>query len=302
MLEKPSWLRKKMPIGLKVNSMVREMDDHRLHTICQEACCPNQGECFARGVATFLIMGNICTRNCGFCAVSHGRPAPPDPEEPERIAREIARLKLKFAVITSVTRDDLPDGGSTVFSRLIQRIKERCDNVGVEVLIPDFGGSASALKTVVDAAPDVLNHNVETVPRLYPEVRPQADYRRSLELLERTKEINPQVITKTGLMVGLGESEDEVEALFRDLVAARCDILTIGQYLCPSGDHFPVAEYVKPEVFETYREMALNMGFKSVVSSPFTRSSFMAETSYKESKKLNATDLAGRQFGRQSGL
>jgi len=286
MLEKPLWLRKKMPIGLKVNSILNEMNENQLYTICQEACCPNQGECFSRGVATFLIMGNICTRNCAFCAVSHGKPDQLDSNEPQRLIQEIQNLNLKFVVITSVTRDDLPDGGSNYFSSLIKLIRKNCNGVGVEVLIPDFKGLESSLQNVVNAAPEVLNHNVETVPRLYPDVRPQADYNRSLELLKRAKKSKDSIITKTGLMVGLGETKDEIEQVFHDLQVVHCDTLTIGQYLCPSKEHFPVAEYVRPEVFDEYKTLALKMGFKSVVSSSFARSSFMAETSYKEAKAL----------------
>jgi lipoic acid synthetase len=289
MLEKPLWLRKKMPIGQKVNSVIKDMDEKQLYTICQEACCPNQGECFSSGVATFLIMGNICTRNCAFCAVSHGKPEQIDSNEPQRLVQEIQKLNLKFVVITSVTRDDLPDGGSTYFSRLIQLIRKNCKGVGIEVLIPDFKGIESSLQNVVNATPEVLNHNVETVPRLYSDVRPQAVYKRSLELLKRAKEGNRSIITKTGLMVGLGETKDEIEQVFHDLRVVQCDTLTIGQYLCPSKEHFPVAEYVRPEVFEEYKTLGIDMGFKSVVSSPFARSSFMAETSYKMAKKLNST-------------
>jgi lipoyl synthase len=292
MLEKPVWLRKKMPIGIKVNSILNDMDENQLYTICQEACCPNQGECFSSGVATFLIMGNICTRNCAFCAVTHGKPERLDSSEPQRLVREIKKLNLKFVVITSVTRDDLPDGGSTYFSRIIKFIRQDCMGVGIEVLIPDFKGLESSLQNVIKACPEVLNHNMETVPRLYPEVRPQADYTRSLELLKRAKESSSSIITKTGLMVGLGETKDEIEQVFHNLQAVKCDILTIGQYLCPSKEHFPVAEYVRPEIFDKYKTLALTMGFKSVVSSPFARSSFMAETSYREARKLNSTDTA----------
>jgi len=276
-----------MPIGSKVNSMLDEMNENRLYTICQEACCPNQGECFSRGVATFLIMGNICTRNCAFCAVSHGKPDQLDFDELQRLVQEIQKLNLKFVVITSVTRDDLPDGGSNYFNSLIKLIRKNCKNVGIEVLIPDFKGVESSLQNVINAEPEVLNHNVETVPRLYSDVRPQADYSRSLELLKRAKESKSSIITKSGLMVGLGETKDEIKQVLHDLHAAHCDSLTIGQYLCPSKEHFPVAEYVRPEVFDEYKALALKIGFKSVVSSSFTRSSFMAETSYKIARELN---------------
>ncbi|WP_035258412.1 lipoyl synthase [Desulfatirhabdium butyrativorans] len=282
MIEKPPWLRKKLPIGSMVSGMVDGMEKNRLFTICREACCPNQGECFSKGTATFLIMGNVCTRNCAFCAVAHGIPGRIDAGEPERIAREIERLKLSFVVITSVTRDDLPDGGAQCFSDVIRAIRKQCPGVGIEVLIPDFQGDPSALARVLDAGPDVLNHNVETVPRLYPRVRPRAVYERSLRLLQRAGEIHPSIVTKSGLMVGMGESGEEMERVMKDLHAARCDSLTIGQYLCPSATHFPVVEYIRPEMFEEYERMALEIGFKSVVASPFVRSSYMAEASYRQ--------------------
>ncbi len=279
---KPDWLRKRLPVGSGVQAMEGNLEQNRLHTICQEACCPNQGECFSRGVATFLVMGNVCTRNCRFCAVDSGTPGPLDAGEPLRLAEEVKRLGLRFVVVTSVTRDDLPDGGAGHFARVIEVLRRECPGVGIEVLIPDFLGSSSALKTVADAAPEVLNHNVETVPRLYPSVRPQADYSRSLELLRVAKALNPSLTTKSGLMVGLGETREEVLDVMVDLRSASCDVITIGQYLSPSAAHHPVVEYVKPESFEKYRRDALRLGFQDAASSPFVRSSYMAEKYYRK--------------------
>jgi lipoyl synthase len=279
---KPEWLRKRLPVGASVQEMEGNLEHNRLHTICQEACCPNQGECFSKGVATFLIMGNVCTRNCRFCAVDSGTPQELDGQEPLRLAEEVKRLGLRFVVVTSVTRDDLPDGGAGHFARVIEVIRRECPGVGIEVLIPDFQGSPPALKAVVDAAPDVLNHNVETVPRLYASVRPQADYRRSIELLRKAKALNPLLMTKSGLMLGLGETRDEVLEVMADLRSASCDVITIGQYLCPSAGHHPVVEYVRPEIFDKYREDALRMGFRDAASSPFVRSSYMAEKYYRK--------------------
>ena len=279
-IEKPSWLRKRLPTGDTYQQVEQNISENRLHTICQEACCPNQGECFSKGVATFLIMGNCCTRNCRFCAVSTGTPGPLDSEEPLRLASEIRDLGLSFAVITSVTRDDLDDGGASHFARTIQTIRETCPGVGIEILIPDFQGNPDALETVVAAAPEVLNHNVETIPRLYSVIRPQADYRQSLRVLRKARDACASLVTKSGIMVGLGETEAEVRQVMVDLHQAGCDILTIGQYLRPSVAHVPVAEYVHPDVFDRYGEMAREIGFKSVSSSPFVRSSYMAAVHY----------------------
>ena len=279
---KPEWLRKRLPVGASVQAMEGNLEQNRLHTICQEACCPNQGECFSKGVATFLIMGNVCTRNCRFCAVYSGTPAALDADEPLRLAEEVKRLGLRFVVVTSVTRDDLADGGAGHFARVIEVMRRECPGVGIEVLIPDLQGSRPALKTVVDAAPEVLNHNVETVPRLYASVRPQADYRRSLEVLREAKALNPSLTTKSGLMVGLGETREEVLEVMVDLRSASCDVITIGQYLSPSAGHHPVVEYVHPEIFEKYRRDALRLGFRDAASSPFVRSSYMAEKYYRQ--------------------
>jgi lipoic acid synthetase len=279
---KPEWLRKRLPVGAAVQAMEGTLEHNRLHTICQEACCPNQGECFSRGVATFLIMGKVCTRSCRFCAVDSGTPSALDPDEPLRLAEEVKRLGLRFVVVTSVTRDDLADGGAGHFARVIEVMRRECPDVGIEVLIPDFQGSRSALQTVVDAAPDVLNHNVETVPRLYAAVRPQADFLRSIEVLRQAKAANPSLTTKSGLMVGLGETREEILKVMVDLRSASCDMITIGQYLSPSAVHHPVVEYVKPEIFEKYHRDALRLGFRDAASGPFVRSSYMAEKYYKK--------------------
>lgn len=248
----------------------------RLNTVCDWANCPNQGECYRAGTATFMVLGNVCTRHCTYCAVPGGRPEEPDAGEPREVARAVAELGLNHAVITSVTRDDLPDGGAGHFARTIGEIKNRCPGVTVEVLIPDFKGFVAALRQVVNARPDVIAHNVETVPSLYPAVRPGAGYRRSLRILGAVKEYNSAVFTKSGLMVGLGETESELVAVFRDLRAVDCDFLTIGQYLQPTTGHYPVAEYVPPERFTRYRELALEAGFSRVVSAPLVRSSYRA--------------------------
>ena len=248
----------------------------RLNTVCESAQCPNQGTCFARGTATFLLLGNICTRNCTFCAVGHGHPQPPDSEEPLRISGAVSALMISHVVITSVTRDDLPDGGASHFSATIQAIRNASPDVTVEVLIPDFGGSRQALFSVLDSRPDVLNHNLETVPRLYPRVRPQADYRQSLTLLQEVKKHPTPCYSKSGLMVGLGETEEEVCSVMEDLRHSDCDFLTIGQYLRPSFNHHPIIRHVEEEEFNHYREMGERMGFKAVFSSRLVRSSFMA--------------------------
>ncbi len=250
---------------------------HGLNTVCQGALCPNQGECFVQGTATFLLLGRTCTRNCTFCAIpSEDRPPDPDPQEPERVALAAAELELKHAVITSVTRDDLEDGGASHFAETVKALKRNGPRIIVEILIPDFQGSLSALQTVVDSDPDIINHNLETVPRLYPEVRPQAVYSRSVDLLRRIKGINPEKITKSGLMLGLGEEKEEVLQVMADLRTVSCDLLTVGQYLQPSGRHHRVARYVPPEEFEALRQEGEKMGFKAVFSAPLVRSSFHA--------------------------
>ncbi|RJR18556.1 MAG: lipoyl synthase [Desulfobacteraceae bacterium] len=276
--KRPVWLTKRLIVDERVTTLERDLAGLRLNTVCQEACCPNQGECFSHGVATFLIMGNICTRNCRFCAVKSGTPSAPDPQEPQRLAQEVERLGLRFVVITSVTRDDLDDGGAGHFVSVISALRERCPGVGIEVLIPDFGGSESALVKVAGARPEILNHNVETIPRLYSSVRPQAEYRRSLQVLSQAGRMG--LLTKSGLMVGLGETLEEVKEVMLDLLNAGCRLLTIGQYLMPSKLHHKVVEYVSPEIFDQYKDLALSMGFSAVASSPFVRSSYMADEFY----------------------
>lgn len=248
-----------------------------LDTVCLSAACPNLGECFARRTATFLILGPVCTRNCRFCAVPKGTPRPVDPGEPRRVALAAAELQLRHVVITSVTRDDLPDGGAGQFAATVTAVREALPEATVEVLTPDFRGRPAALEKVMAAGPRVFNHNVETVPRLYPAARPQADYRRSLEVLRRAKEMRPGILTKSGLMVGLGEREEEVLAVLADLRSAGCDAVTIGQYLRPSKAHLPVREYLTPETFARYRARAREMGFRYVASGPLVRSSYLAE-------------------------
>jgi lipoic acid synthetase len=273
---KPPWLKIRLS-QLRDTSKVKSiLNVTSLHTVCEEARCPNLGECFSSGTATILILGKICTRDCGFCAVEVGVPAFLDESEPERVATAISKMKLQYVVITSVTRDDLTDGGASVFAKTIRAVRTRDPKIKIEVLIPDFKGDEASLVTVLKESPDVLNHNVETVPRLYPQVRPQADYRRSLDLLQRVKEFNSQLVTKSGFMLGLGERREEVLDLLQDLRKAGCDFLTIGQYLQPRPDRLPVIEYVPPETFEEYKKIGEEMGFKSVASGPFVRSSFHA--------------------------
>ncbi len=281
-LPKPPWLKKRLPSGGTLAQVEQGLRQRQLHTICEEGMCPNRGECFSQGVATLLVMGNTCTRNCSFCAVASGRPAPLDPGEPERVAQEVAALGLKFVVITSVTRDDLPDGGAGHFAEVTRAVKQINLGVGVELLVPDFQGSAPALDTVLAAEPEVLAHNLETVPRLYSEVRPQADYQRSLDLLVRAADQGGAAV-KSGIMLGLGEEPREVERVLTDLREAGCSLITLGQYLRPSAGHHPVIEYVTPEVFTDYGRLARQMGFAAVASEPFVRSSYLAEHYYRQS-------------------
>lgn len=255
----------------------RLLESFGLSTVCISARCPNCNECFSRNTATFLILGETCTRNCAFCAVERGRlPDPPSIGEPYRLARAINELGINHAVITSVTRDDLPDGGAAHFAATVRSIRELCPSVTVELLVPDFGGAIESLAAVLLAQPDVLAHNLETVPRLYPKVRSGADYNRSLNLLAKTKEILPDIVTKSGLMLGLGEEADEVENVLRDLRAAGCKMVTIGQYLAPSFRHIPVSRYVTPEEFDLWRDKARDIGFKSIAAGPLIRSSYNA--------------------------
>jgi len=279
-LPKPPWLKRKIPSGATYQAIRRLLHSAHLHTVCQEACCPNLGECFSQGTATFLILGDRCTRNCRFCAVAHGPAQPLDPGESSRVAEAVHLMKLRYVVVTSVTRDDLTDGGASVFAETIRKIREKGIETRVEVLIPDFLGDLQALKTVLAGRPDVLNHNVETVPRLYGSVRPGADYRRSIDLLKDARQIDPAIPTKSGLMLGLGERPDEVVQVLNDLLGSGCRILTLGQYLQPSAQHLPVERYVPPEEFEEWRKSALEMGFREVASGPFVRSSYHAQETY----------------------
>ncbi|HVP81020.1 MAG TPA: lipoyl synthase [Thermodesulfobacteriota bacterium] len=275
-MKKPPWLKKRLPPFEDLEKVKSILDSAELHTVCEEARCPNLGECFSKGTATLLILGKICTRNCGFCAVEHGVSAPPDEQEPGKVAQAVKKMGLHYVVITSVTRDDLPDGGASHFAKVIQAIRAVDRGIKIEVLIPDFKGDLPSLNAVLKEGPDVLNHNIETISRLYQEVRPQADYRRSLRLLKRAKERDPGTVTKSGFMLGLGETEREVFSLLQDLREAGCDFLTIGQYLQPRPDRLPVARYIPPEEFEAFRKIGEEMGFESVASGPFVRSSFHA--------------------------
>jgi lipoic acid synthetase len=274
---RPEWLKVRAPWGGTFDGVHALMRDEGLHTVCEEARCPNIGECWGAGTATFLIMGDTCTRSCGFCAIKTGRPTVLDVREPERVARSIQRLALTHAVITSVNRDELPDGGAAIFARAIRRSHILTPDCSIEVLIPDFKGDRAALQVVMDAAPEILNHNLETVPRLYREVRPQAIYRRSLDVLRWAKEMDATVLTKTGIMVGLGEERAEIEALMRDLAAVEVDIFTIGQYLRPTEAHLPIHRYVTPAEFGALREMGLALGLRWVESGPLVRSSYRAD-------------------------
>lgn len=274
---KPEWLRARVPKGEKYIELKKLMRGLGLHTVCEEAMCPNVGHCWEMGTATFLILGDTCTRSCGFCNIKTGRPAPPDEQEPEKVAQAVAHMKLKHAVITSVDRDDLPDGGAGIFARCIRRIRELLPGCTIEVLIPDFKGKREPLALVMEQRPEILNHNVETVPRLYRTVRPQAIYRRSLAVLSMAKELWADALTKTGIMVGLGEEWDEIVQVMADLRGVDCDILTIGQYLSPSSQHLPVVRYYTPEEFEQLAEEGRRLGFKWVESAPLVRSSFHAE-------------------------
>jgi lipoic acid synthetase len=271
----PPWIRVRLRQGQDLARLRGLLRDSTLHTVCEEARCPNLWECWNRGTATFMILGDICTRSCGFCAVKTGRPLTLDQDEPRRVAEAVRAMGLTHAVVTSVNRDELADGGASVFAETIGAIRAITPGCTVEVLIPDFQGSEAALRTVLDAGPDILNHNTETVPRLYPTVRPQARYERSLDVLARAKAGGARV--KTGLMVGLGETAEELLVVFSDLRAAGCDILTLGQYLQPTRDHVPVDRYYSPEEFERLREEALELGFAHVEAGPLVRSSYHAD-------------------------
>ena len=272
---RPEWLKVKIPQGDGFRLVKSLVDTHRLHTVCESARCPNVGECWSAGTATFMILGDICTRSCGFCAVKTGRPESLDTDEPRRVAAAVKTLGLEHVVITSVNRDELADGGATIFAECIRAIRRELPGCRIEVLIPDFRGDWSALQIVLDAQPDILGHNTETVPRLYAVARPQAKYERTLELLGYSKQRG--AFTKSGIMVGIGETDDEIQAVMRDLRAVDCDVLTIGQYLQPTRQHLPVQRFVTPELFQELRAQALDMGFRYCESGPLVRSSYHAE-------------------------
>jgi lipoic acid synthetase len=274
--KKPDWLRARMPGGEGFRRMKSIIDEHRLHTVCEEASCPNIGECWARGAATIMILGDTCTRSCGFCNVKTGRPAELDLDEPRRVAESLRLVGLKHVVITSVNRDELPDGGAAIWAETIERVHEACPEMSVEVLVGDFCGDEAALQKVIDARPEILSHNMETVRRMHPAVRPQARYERSLRVLQQIQENG--LVTKTGIMLGIGEHEEEVLELMDDLQRwSRADILTIGQYLQPTRNHLPIARWVHPDEFERHRSAGLAKGFKVVESGPLVRSSYHAD-------------------------
>jgi lipoic acid synthetase len=281
---KPAWLKIKISSNAQLHSVVEIMRKLNLNTVCQEAKCPNLMECFSKKTATFMILGRECTRNCTFCTVSKNEPTQVDMEEPLHVAEAVKKLGLKHVVITSVTRDDLPDGGASHFVAVIEAVREVSENTDIEVLIPDFQGNKDALYQVVMARPKVINHNIETIERLYPEVRPMANYHRTLELIRRVKEMDPNIFSKSGFMVGLGETQEEVLHLMKDLREFGCDIVTIGQYLAPSKKHHQVIEYVTPEIFAMYKMKAEEMGFTYVASSPLVRSSYNAGEAFEEGK------------------
>ena len=271
---RPEWIRAKLPYGESYAKLLGLMRGKQLHTVCEEARCPNLGECWGRGTATFMILGDICTRSCGFCAVKTGRPTELDTDEPRRVAEAVMSMNLRHVVITSVNRDELRDGGASIFAETIRQIRIKSPKCRIEILIPDFRGDNVALDVVVDAAPDILNHNVETVPRLYTVVRPQAKYDRSLNVLAYFKERG--LVTKSGVMVGIGEKPEEILEVMKDLRKSNVDILTVGQYLQPTKEHLPIDRYVTPDEFEMYKRIGLEMGFKFVESGPLVRSSYHA--------------------------
>jgi len=281
----PRWLKVPLPAGKNFHDVRKLIKQHHLHTVCQSAHCPNIGDCWGRRTATFMILGDICTRNCSFCAVSSGKPLPVDRDEPKRVAEAVKTLLLRYAVVTSVTRDDLSDGGASVFADTIREIEQAVPTCPVEILIPDFNGSESALSAVIEAMPDVLNHNIETVPSLYPIVRPEADYHRSLRVLDLAKQQG--MLTKTGLMLGLGETNDEVLAVMNDLREVQCDILTLGQYLQPSSAHLSIDRYVTPEEFDELKQIGIELGFRHIEAGPLVRSSYHAASSFRESQLIS---------------
>jgi len=295
-MNRPDWLVLPAPAAEDLDRIKQLLDAGHLHTVCESADCPNIGECFGSKTCTFMILGNVCSRNCRFCAVTHGQPDKIDPEEPRAVALTAKQLGLSHVVVTSVTRDDLTDGGAGQFAATIQAVREELPTVTVEVLIPDFKGSAEALSKVICAGPDIINHNVETVPRLYSTVRPQAVYSRSLELLGRISESGNSILSKSGLMLGLGETIQEVIEVFANLRAVGCQILTIGQYLSPSSQHLPIVEYVHPSTFKMLEEAAYKMGFLDVNAGPLVRSSYHAALTFKQMHQ-NQSQKGGERNG-----
>jgi lipoyl synthase len=278
MLRKPEWIRMKAPTGKRFQEIKQALRNNNLHTVCEEASCPNIGECFSGGTATFMILGDICTRRCPFCDVAHGKPLPPDVNEPANLAKTIAEMQLNYVVITSVDRDDLADGGSQHFVDCIKAIRAASPNIKIEILVPDFRGRLDvALRILKEAPPDVMNHNLETIPRLYKQARPGSDYQNSLNLLKAFHEIYPSIPTKSGLMLGLGETDDEILEVMKDLRAHHVSMLTLGQYLQPSVHHLPVLRYVEPATFDVLKEKADAMGFNNAASGPMVRSSYHAD-------------------------
>ncbi len=277
---KPSWLKANKLGSRKAREVTAFLRSHNLHTVCESAQCPNKGECFERGTATFMILGNVCTRNCTFCAIDKDKSKlqPVDINEPKHIAEVIDTLDLKYAVITTVTRDDLEDGGASQFARVIEEIRKLNKDIFIEVLISDLEGNESALETIIQARPDVINHNIETVPELYSQVRPMANYQRSLSVLQRVKEKDKEILTKSGLMLGLGETQEQVRKVMEDIKNIGVSILTLGQYMAPSGKHYPVKEYVHPDIFLLYKQEGEKMGIPLIISNPLVRSSYFAET------------------------
>jgi len=283
--KKPPWIRVRGPSEKSLSDMKSMLDDLHLHTVCESAICPNVGTCFAKGTATFMILGDICTRNCGFCSVKHSTPLPVDPEEPLHVAQAAKKLNLKHVVITSVTRDDLPDGGAKQFAETIHQINRLLPDASTDVLIPDLIGSKENLKIVIDAKPTILAHNLETVPGLYKTARQYSSYKTSLEILEWSKDLDPDIYTKSGIMLGLGETREEVLHTMQDLRKVKCDFLTIGQYLRPTSKNVEVYEYIHPDIFDQYKEEGERMGFAYVASAPFVRSSFHAEEALQHIQK-----------------
>ena len=286
-MRRPPWIKVRAPSGETYERVRDMMRSKTLHTVCEEAKCPNIGECWGHGTATFLMMGDTCTRSCGFCDIKTGRPSPLDWQEPIRIADAVRSMNLRHVVITSVNRDERPDGGAPIFAMVIRRIRKVQPGCSVEVLIPDFKGNRDALKIVMDAQPEILNHNVETVPRLFRKVQPQDHYEWAMTTLRNAKELDPLVLTKSGIMVGLGETFDEVVEVIRDLAALKVDILTVGQYLQPSNKHLPIDRYYEPQEFDELKRVALELGFKWAECGPLVRSSYRAEAQVRELSKLN---------------